>query len=258
MRTYWGLQQWSVNRAIYADPNDWTVWAYTPWLQLTGLGSLDDTLAYSYKSQVNSVEVNERIRLNSETFYWSLNWLWGVRYMNLSEDFTLSGWDSSGYSESLRYQTANNLIGPQTGVQLVRGWDRFQMETGLKLGLLANIYSQHKTNIGRRCLRRHARRFHSRRRDAQRHGALGALRVLAERPMPADRVALVPARLPGLLRDRAGARPASARRHLRPRRHRRLGRGVAGTGIRLVTAQENSRHRRRTGPRLTRHPRAVR
>ncbi len=144
--TYWGLQQWSVSRAIYADPYDWTVWAYSPWLQLPGLDSLDDTLAYTYKSQVNSVEVNERIKLNSESFYWNLSWLWGVRYMNLSEDLRLDGWDSSGYSEDLRSRTVNNLVGLQTGVQLVRGWERFQMETAIKAGLLANTYSQHGTN----------------------------------------------------------------------------------------------------------------
>jgi hypothetical protein len=145
--TYWGLQQWSVDRAIYADPYGWAVWAESEWLQLPGLiVGLDDTLAYTYKSQIHNVEINERVKLNSETFYWNLNWLWGVRYMNLSEDFTLSGWDSSGYDESLRYQTQNNLVGLQTGVQLVRGWDRFQMETAVKIGLAANIYSQHGTD----------------------------------------------------------------------------------------------------------------
>jgi hypothetical protein len=148
--TYWGLQQWSVDRAIFGDPYQQSVLAQSPWLNLPPLlpaGGLDDTLAYIYKSQVHNVEISQRFRLNSDNPYWALNWLWGPRYFFLGEDFTLAGSDSAGDIENLTYKTQNNLVGLQTGLQFVRGWDRFQLETGVKVGLAANIFTQHGIDV---------------------------------------------------------------------------------------------------------------
>ena len=132
--TYWGLQQWSVGRAIDGDPQQWSVLAFSPWLQTPDiLGGLDDTLEYRYKSEIHNVEVNQRFKLNPDDFYWTLHWLWGARYLTLSDDFTLAGLDTTGVSETLESRTVNNLMGLQTGLHLVRGWDRFQLETAGKI-----------------------------------------------------------------------------------------------------------------------------
>jgi hypothetical protein len=147
--TYWGLQQWSVSNAIYGDPNNDTVLAYSPYLQLpTLLNGLDDTLGYTYESQIENVEANFLYRVGSQGPYWQFQWLWGVRYVNLSEQFTLTGIDDANAAvENLSSSTTNNMLGLQAGLLFVRGWDRFQWETGLKVGLMANMYRQHVTDM---------------------------------------------------------------------------------------------------------------
>ncbi len=146
--TYWGLQQWSVGNSLYGDPNNYTVLAFSPYLQLpTLLNGLDDTLGYSYESQVENVELNVSFRLNSDNPYWRLDWLWGARFINLSDQFTLTGSDiANSASENFASSTSNNLIGVQTGLLFVHGWERFQWETGVKAGLMVNIFRQHVTD----------------------------------------------------------------------------------------------------------------
>jgi hypothetical protein len=142
--TGWGLQQWSVGRAVYGDPEGLTVLAYSPWLQTSPLiNGFDDNLAYTYKSQVANVELNQRFRFCTYDPFNTAAWLWGVRYFYLSDDFSLSGSDlTTGTYENLDWQTKNNLIGLQLGMQWTRGWDRFQLNTEVKVGLFANVYSQ--------------------------------------------------------------------------------------------------------------------
>ena len=82
--TYWGLQQWSVGRSIYGDPDQQTVLLYSPYLQLpTLLSGLDNSLGYTYGSQIQNVEVNALFRLNPSEPYWEVDWLWGARYVVL-------------------------------------------------------------------------------------------------------------------------------------------------------------------------------
>jgi len=151
--TYWGLQKWSVGRTIYGDPTNYTVLAYSPQLQLPtllsnlGYGGMDNSLGYSYGSQVENVEFNALLRLNPSDPYWEVNWLCGVRYIYLADNFTLAGSDDyTASSEQLTSNTTNNLIGAQTGLLFVHGWSRIQWEAGLKFGLMANIYNQHLTD----------------------------------------------------------------------------------------------------------------
>ncbi len=149
--TAWGLQQWSVGRTIYGDPTNYTVLAYSPWLQLPKIlnDGLDNYVGYTDKSQVANVELNQRFRINPYDPFRSLSFLWGVRYFYLSDDFTLSGSDLyNAVSEDLRWQTKNNLIGLQVGVQWAWTWDRFQLSAEAKIGLFANVYSQHGTDTG--------------------------------------------------------------------------------------------------------------
>lgn len=142
--TYWGLQHWSIERTIRGDPEGETVLAHSPWLQVPDLvGGFDDYLRYTYSSEVHNFEINERIRLHSFNPFATFSWLWGVRYFHLSDNFTLSGSDLwSGDYEALNYQTRNNLLGMQAGLQWSWGWDRFQLNTELKVGLFANFYEQ--------------------------------------------------------------------------------------------------------------------
>jgi hypothetical protein len=143
--TYWGLQQWSVGNAIYGDPYQETVLAYSPHLQLSSLlGGFDDSLSYTYGSQVENVEFNARFRLNTYDPYWQLDWLCGARYVYFADHLTLTGIDDYNSAiEQLTYSTTNNLIGVQTGLLFVQGWSHFQWEAGLKFGLLANVYHQY-------------------------------------------------------------------------------------------------------------------
>jgi hypothetical protein len=146
--TYWGLQQWSVGRTIYGDPAGETVLALSPWLQLSKLlTGLDNSLGYTYGSQIQNVEFNTFLRLNPADPYWEVDWLWGARYIYLADNLTLAGSDAANSaSERLSSNTTNNLIGAQTGLYFVHGWSRFQWESGLKFGLMANIYHQHETD----------------------------------------------------------------------------------------------------------------
>ena len=146
--TYWGLQQWSVGRPIYGDPYQDTVLAFSPYLQLpTLLAGFDNSLGYTYGSQIQNVEFNALFRLNSSDPYWEVNWLCGARYVYFADHLTLTGVDDlNSASEQLDYNTTNNLVGAQTGLLFVHGWSRFQWEVGLKVGLMANIYHQHGTD----------------------------------------------------------------------------------------------------------------
>ena len=146
--TYWGLQQWSVGNTIYGDPDNFTILAFSPYLQLSSLqNGFDNTLGYTYQSQIENVELNALFRLNTDNPYWRLDWLWGARFVNLCDQFTLTGNDLGyGSTENLNYSTTNNLVGVQTGLLFVHGWERFQWETGVKAGLMVNMYRQHGTD----------------------------------------------------------------------------------------------------------------
>ncbi len=118
--TYWGLQQWSVGNTIYADPAEDTVLASSPYLKLpTLLGGLDNSLAFTYGSQIQNVELNALFRLNSEP-YWELDWLWGARYVYFVDNFTLTGVDTTA-TEQLESNTTNNLVGRKPACATCRG-----------------------------------------------------------------------------------------------------------------------------------------
>ena len=194
--TYWGLQQWSVNRTIYGDPAGDTVLAFSPWLQLpTLLTGMDNSLGYTYSSQIENIEFNTMLRLNPADPYWEVNWLWGVRYIYFADNLTLVGSDAANSArEQLISNTTNNLIGAQTGLYFVRGWSHFQWESGLKVGLMANIYHQHLTDSSR--IR--GRGLQSMRHFGQRQRSLGPVRGLGRRPLSPHRELRAPLGLPVL------------------------------------------------------------
>ena len=143
--TAWGFQDWSVGRAIYGDSAGESILANSAWMPQ--MPDMDDSLGYSYSSQIANVELNQRFKFNSWDPYRGFSWLWGVRYLHLSDDLALTGSDLyTGGRETLDWQTKNDLIGAQLGLQWAWGWDRFQLSTEAKVGLFANVYSQHGTN----------------------------------------------------------------------------------------------------------------
>lgn len=146
--TYWGLHEWSIGSAIFGDPEGDTILAQSEWLQLPSLlGGLNDYLGYTYASRVDNAEINHRRKLYDFDPFTASNWLWGIRYFRLSERFTLSGSDLTvGDYEDYVQRTSNNLVGPQIGIQWIRGWDRLQLTTEGKFGLLANFYTQRATD----------------------------------------------------------------------------------------------------------------
>jgi hypothetical protein len=145
---FWGLQQWSTSDVVYGDPQYNSVLAYSPWLQMPSLiNGLNDYLGYTYQSSVNNAEINQQIELQSYRYYVSYlrtSWLWGVRYLHLSDDLVLGGSDLEyRYAERLESRTTNDMVGLQTGLRFNRDWDRLQIITEGKIGLLANTYTQH-------------------------------------------------------------------------------------------------------------------
>jgi hypothetical protein len=143
--TGWGLQNWSVGRTLVGDSAYESVLGNSPWLVTSEppIGGYDKSLSYTYASDAANAEINQRFKLNVLDPFHSFNWLWGVRYFALHDNFALAGTDHyTGTYESAHWTTKNNLIGMQVGLQWVGGWDRFQMSTEAKVGLLANAYSQ--------------------------------------------------------------------------------------------------------------------
>jgi len=145
--TYWGLQQWSAGNSIYGGQSlygDESILISSPWLQIP---VMDNVLTYSYNSEVQNVEINERLGLPTRNPFWDASFLWGVRYFHLAETFNLSGSDiySSSF-ENLYYKTTNDLVGAQIGLQSGCGWDRWHLSTEAKVGLFANIYTAQGTD----------------------------------------------------------------------------------------------------------------
>ncbi|HKD38290.1 MAG TPA: hypothetical protein VKB78_15860 [Pirellulales bacterium] len=145
---YWGLQHWSVSREIQGDPIGESVLAFSPWTQTdTLIGGFDTTLGYTYSSQVNNAEVNERFA-GTGGLTWSIAGLWGIRYLQVSDRFNLHGTDTATADfENIDVKTTNSLLGPQVGVEFVRDWGKFQLNTELKAGLFGNLASENYSNL---------------------------------------------------------------------------------------------------------------
>jgi hypothetical protein len=146
--TYFGLQQWSVGRTINGDPIGDSVLAFSPWTQTDALiGGFDNSLGYTYGSRLNNVEINERLG-GSGGMTWSVAGLWGLRYVQVSDKFNLNGADTAtGDFENIDIKTANNLLGPQVGFQIIRDWRRFQLNSEFKAGIFANFNSENYSNL---------------------------------------------------------------------------------------------------------------
>ena len=219
--TYWGLQQWSASNYLPGDPVGETVLAFSPYLQLSanppsGIGGFDTSLGYTYASQVENVEVNVLFRLNSDSAYWKFDWLWGVRYFNLAEQFALTGID--GFTGAYREPQLFDDEQPH------RRADRTLADTRLGAvrmgdGRQGGSDGQHLSTARHRHdqrPRQSAARF---RHLQQWHGRGGSVRGLRRRAGPHDPESLAADRLPVLRRRRRRPRAAAAQ-CLGPRRQR--------------------------------------
>ena len=146
--TYFGVQQASVGRTIYGDPSGNTILAYSPWTQTDYIiGGFDNSLGYTYGSRVNNAEINQRFTAAAGPT-WTLAGLWGVRFVQVADRFNLNGSDlSTGDFENIDIRTTNDLLGPQIGVAWTSFWNRLELTSEVKGGLMANFNSASYSNL---------------------------------------------------------------------------------------------------------------
>ena len=136
--TYWGIFGWNADQQVtgagnLAIPGD------------LGLASnnffLADILDFNYQSQFNNVELN--CVKSCCVCCGQIDFLCGFRYINVSEDFTITGTDFQEGTSSYNVHTDNNLYGFQLGSrytsQFAGPWS-YQV-TG-KAGLFLNAVQQ--------------------------------------------------------------------------------------------------------------------
>ena len=143
------MQDRLIGQAIYGDPTGETIKAYSPWLQISKLDNGFDDALYAYRSRFDNVESNDRRKLTTYDPAWNVNWLWGIRFFRMTDDFTLDGSDLAHANiENLAYQTKNSFIGMQAGLQGLWGCDRIQLGSKERWACTP-ISTQHGTDFGR-------------------------------------------------------------------------------------------------------------
>jgi hypothetical protein len=133
---YFGMQDWSVARTIYADPFGSGSQATSPWTQA---GSFGRSLGYLYSSQLQNAELNLR-REYTSTEYFDAILLAGFRFLQWNESLDLNGAHYfSPVIENIDVQCRNNLVGGQIGGIVSQDWDRFHASLTGKAALFANV-----------------------------------------------------------------------------------------------------------------------
>jgi hypothetical protein len=96
---------------------------------------------------MNNVEIN-RTRHREGWGNWTWGTLFGLRYLNWSEQFTLSGYDAyyPAY-ENINIRTSNNLFGGQIGAMAQYNRNRFRLQMVGKSALMANVAYIHGSNL---------------------------------------------------------------------------------------------------------------
>jgi len=109
-----------------------------------------DRVRLSYETRLHSFELNLPCRCCpccccDGADCRSFEWITGLRYLNLQEQFRIYGErDEFGGTETGYYNvdTRNSLYGAQLGARIRRGWNRFRWEATGKAGLLHNDAEQ--------------------------------------------------------------------------------------------------------------------
>ncbi|WP_439624399.1 BBP7 family outer membrane beta-barrel protein [Gemmata sp.] len=155
---YFGLQHWARSASILGrDP---------PFVNSPFMGSsiiyenksFDTSMTARYASEIHSAEVNAWRAFDVGN--WTGSALGGFRYFNLSEQFSLTGFQTfpnvpegaPPASQTIREQTRvtadNNLFGAQIGAEVGRAFlnDRVGFGVNGKVGIFANSANQFTTN----------------------------------------------------------------------------------------------------------------
>ena len=158
--SYFGSQNWNRTAALLVgDPP----FANSPYLGSSIIyrnKSFDTAMVGNYSSTINNVEAN--LKDTGVFGGWTVAGLGGLRYFNLSEQFTLTGFQTfprfdnppgppprnQTIVEQTRTTTSNNLFGVQVGAEVGRAWwnDRVGLVMNGKVGIFANSANQFTTN----------------------------------------------------------------------------------------------------------------
>ena len=108
-----------------------------------------DEVSVRYTSQVNNAEVNRVCCYccDGPGCSRSVEWLYGFRYLNLNEDFTIVSTDFQESTSTYDVQTNNNLFGAQVGSRVRHSRGRWSWEGASKAGIFGNAAEQHSDAI---------------------------------------------------------------------------------------------------------------
>jgi hypothetical protein len=146
---YFGLQNWNSSQTIFPDPFNAGTLAISPYTQVDKLiGGFDQSLGYTYSSQLHNAEFNGRYTLLNQG-PWLLQGLAGFRYLQWNENFNLTGVDQFyGVTENINSRTHNYLVGAQIGGDMRADWRRFSFAMTGKAALFANFIQAQQSNLG--------------------------------------------------------------------------------------------------------------
>lgn len=104
-----------------------------------------DQVAVRYTSQLNNAEINRVCCCcccDCPTRCRSVEWLYGFRYLNLNENFSITATDFQESTTTYRIRTNNNLFGAQVGSRLRHCYGRWSWEGTGKAGIFGNAAEQ--------------------------------------------------------------------------------------------------------------------
>lgn len=95
-----------------------------------------DAMNVTYGSRLQNVEANVWVPGNG------FEWMTGVRYFSLTEDLTISSFDSDTFQSSYAIDTNNQLFGGQLGIRKCWSHRSLSFRPELKFGVLGNADNQ--------------------------------------------------------------------------------------------------------------------
>ena len=109
-----------------------------------------DEVSVHYTSQINNAEVNRVCcccSCDSPSCCRSVEWLYGLRYLNLNEEFAIVSTDLQEGTSTYEVHTNNNLFGAQLGSRVRHCRGRWSWEGTGKVGIFGNAAEQHSDPI---------------------------------------------------------------------------------------------------------------
>jgi hypothetical protein len=136
--TYFGLLDWSadsvaVGSGDLAIPGDLGL--------VTNNFLLADVIGASYRAEMHNFELN-CIKSCCPSDCLRLDFIAGLRYISLDEDFTITGQDFDEGTSTYYVNADNDLFGVQLGGRLRRAWCRWAVELTGKAGIFWNDAQQ--------------------------------------------------------------------------------------------------------------------